>query len=556
MEVHKSKIVIYARKSTESEDRQILSIDSQVKELREYAQNQNLEVARVFTESMSAKSPGRPIFNELMSLIEKGKFDLILCWKLDRLARNPVDGGALIWAMEKEQLKNIHTPQRTFINTGNDKFWMQLEFGMAKKYVDDLSDNVKRGRRAKIERGWFPGMPPLGYLNDRNAGTIIRDPKRFQIVRKLWDLMLSGAHAPYRIMLLADERFGLRTRQYKRFGGNPLALSMIYALFKNPFYYGVIRNRGELFRGKHEAMVTKAEFDRVQELLDDRAKPRPKRHVFAFTGLIKCGECGASITAEDRINRQGHEYIYYHCTKRKRPIRCKQKHIEVNHLETQISEFLGSLTISREIKDWIIRLLQEMNEDEMRKDRATIESLNRRSEACVKELSELLNMKLRGMLTDDEYNGKKQELENERIRIRELTEDSNDRFTQVIRRCEEAFEFAHVAKNKFDNGTLEEKRAILSYTGSNLVLKDGILRIEAKKPFALIKTMLSVSCANNIRFEPAILALGKTKTASTNAALSTWWGLIEDVRTFYWENRTNLESLKLPDILHSSRKKD
>lgn len=554
MDNNKSKIAIYARKSTESEDRQILSIDSQVKELHDYGESLGLKEIKVFTESMSAKSPGRPIFNELMTLVEKGNYNQILCWKLDRLARNPVDGGALIWAMERDRLNCIHTPQRTFTNTGNDKFWMQLEFGMAKKYVDDLSDNVKRGRRAKLQQGWIPGFPPLGYLNDRNSGIIIRDHERFDLVRKMWDLMLAGNHTPYRIMLIANEQWGLRTRQFKRSGGNPLGLSTLYALFKNPFYYGVIRNHGDLFPGRHEAMITKSEFDRVQELLQDRSKPRPKRHAFAFTGLIKCGECGMSVTAEDRINRQGHAYVYYHCTKKKRLTHCSQKYIEAHRLEQQISEYLESLTISKEITEWTIKLLRDLHEDEVKKDRAAIASLHKRLESCTKETAELLNMKLKGLLNDDEYTTKKRELENERTRIKELADDSDDRFTKVINRCEEAFEFAHIAKSRFDNGTLEEKRAILSYTGSNLVLKDGILRIEAKKPFAMIKSMADSSSLKDTRFEPALLSLGKTKAAPCGTALSKWWGLVQDVRTFYWENRTNLESLKLPNILKSNRK--
>jgi len=549
-----SHIAIYARKSTESEDRQILSIDSQVKELRDFAREQNLSVARVFTESMSAKSPGRPVFNELMALIHRGKLDGLLCWKLDRLARNPVDGGALIWAMEEGHLKNIHTPQRTFINTGNDKFWMQLEFGMAKKYVDDLSDNVKRGRRAKIEKGWWPGLPPLGYLNDRNTSTIIKDTERFPLMRRMWDMMLSGEYTPHHILKIANEQWGLRTRRFKRFGGGPLALSMVYKLFKNPFYYGVIRYKGGCFQGSHDPMISKSEFDRVQELLDDRAKPRPKRHIFAYTGLIKCGECGASVTAEYRINRQEHEYVYYHCTKKKRMISCSQKYIEVKRLERQISDFLGSLTITREIKDWAIRLLQELHEEEIKKDRVAIESLNKRHEGCMKEISELLNMKLRGLLTDEEYASKKQELENERIRIKEFSEDGNDRFTQIVRWCEEAFEFAHVAKSKFDNGTTEEKRAILGYTGSNLILKDGILLIEAHKPLFLIRKTVELPSVKKCMLEPGVFRLTERNKSSQGSALNTWWGLIQDVRTFYWENRTRLESLKLPDILHSSRK--
>src|SRR5262245_15068932 len=122
------RYIIYARKSTESEDRQVLSIDSQVHELREFARSRGIQVATVLSEARSAKAPGRTVFGGLMRELARERAQGILCWKLDRLARNPVDGGALIWAFDEGKLREIATPQRSFSNTGNDKFWMQLEF--------------------------------------------------------------------------------------------------------------------------------------------------------------------------------------------------------------------------------------------------------------------------------------------------------------------------------------------------------------------------------------------------------------------------------------------
>jgi len=249
-----TKYLIYVRKSSESEDRQVLSIDSQVKELKDWARRSNLQIAEIISESKSAKAPGRPGFNSLMRKIYKSKANGILCWKLDRLARNPLDGGSLIWAVEEGKIQEIATPQRSFNNTGNDKFWMQLEFGMAKKYVDDLSDNVKRGLRAKLEQGWLPGPPPLGYLNDKASRTIVKDPERFPLVRKLWNLVASGVHSPSQVLEIANDQWGLRTRQTRCLGNKPMSHSTLYRIFHNPFYYGVIQRHGQLFAGAHEPM--------------------------------------------------------------------------------------------------------------------------------------------------------------------------------------------------------------------------------------------------------------------------------------------------------------
>ena len=529
----KATVAIYVRKSSESEDRQILSIDSQVRELKQYAQNENIKISEVFTESKSAKAPGRDVFNKLISLIQKGDIDGIVCWKLDRLARNPIDGGAVIWAFEENKLNHIFTPQRTFFNNGNDKFWMQLEFGMAKKYVDDLSDNVKRGIRAKLKTGWFPGLPPLGYLNDKLAKTIVIDPERFSLVRQMWDLMITGNYSPRAVLEIASDKLGLRTRKMNKIGGGLVAYSTIYAIFTNPFYYGEIFYNGEYYSGAHEPMITKSEFDRVQYLLGRSVRPRPQKHRFAFTGLIKCGECGASITAEHKKNRYGYKYIYYHCTKRKRTIRCNQKVIESKKLETQIISFLESITISKEIKDWTITLLHELHEEELAKNGVSCKSLQKRHDACKKELSELLNMKIRGLLNDSEYLKKKKELEEKRHKLKELLEDTDGCFNKILTYSEKAFDFAYTAKKRFENGTLEDKRNILSYTGSNLILKNKILHINPQKPLFLIQKTLRSQPAHKTKFEPLNISLDKTKNRIKDPEFSMWLPLVKEVRTFY-----------------------
>ncbi len=498
-----SKIAIYARKSTESEDRQVLSLDSQISELKSYAESQGLVISEIYRESKSAKAPGRPIFDDMIKKIQCKKIDSVLCWKLDRLARNPIDGGNIIWALEEEKLKSIHTPQREFLNTGNDKFWMALEFGISKKYVDDLSDNVKRGLKARLERGWIPGRPPLGYLNDKENRTIIKDPERFLLVRRMWDLMLSGNYTPNTILKIATEEWGLRTRKHKRFGGGPVGYSEIYKIFTNPFYYGKIVRKGELHQGAHPPMITKSEFDRVQDELHRSSNKRPKRHSFAYTGMIKCGECGAGVTAEHRINRYGYHYVYYHCTKRKRTVRCSQKYIQEQELERQISQFLQTITIADDFKDWAIKVLRDIHEEEQGKNIAASKSLHKRYTEIKTELSELMNIRLRGLLSDQEYLEKKEELENEQNRLKEMIEDSEHNFEDLLDKCEKVFEFACHAKSKFENGTLKEKRTILNQIGSNLVLRNKKLHILPQKPFLIIKKGIASGSANIAMFEPS-----------------------------------------------------
>src|SRR5882724_3206169 len=352
---------IYCRKSTEAEDRQVLSIESQTRELELLAAKLNFPIAEILTESMSAKAPGRPVFNEMMQRLYRGEAVGIICWKLDRLARNSVDGGSIIWAIKQHGIK-VKTLAQSYAREDDNIILMYIEFGMAQKYVDDLSKNVKRGLKTKIENGWYPGVAPAGYLNhtDKLTGqnTLIKDPERFPLIRQMWDLMLTGLHTPPRIREMANHQWGYRTRSTRKMGGKPLCRSGIYHIFTKPFYFGRYEypeGSGLWDDGKHEPMITEAEYDKVQALLGRKGNPRPKTHFdFAFTGLMRCGSCGSMVTAEEKhqvicgncrfkfAHRSRHscpkcqtpiaemvrpvllQYTYYHCSRSQNP-RCPEK---------------------------------------------------------------------------------------------------------------------------------------------------------------------------------------------------------------------------------------
>lgn len=551
---------LYARKSTESEDRQVQSIESQVKELTDYTQKHYLTIEKVFIESKSAKQPGRPVFNQMMKEIRKKKEPVgILCWKPDRLARNMMDGANVIWELEKEALLEILTPNRPYRNNSNDKFMLQLEFGMAKKYVDDLSENVKRGLRAKIEKGWRPGVAPLGYLNspagEKGQKTIIKDPDRFHLVKRIWELMLTGLYTPPQILKIANSQWRFHTRQMARQGGTPLPRATIYRILTNSFYAGLIEYKGTLYPGKHEPMVSIEDYEKVQRMLGKRGNPRAKQYSFTYRGLMNCGECGAMVTAEQKrklLKDTGTVklYHYYHCTKRKEP-NCTQGSIEEKELEYQIVEYLRQIEIPTFLYEWAIRYLQGLKLKEKNENQEYLEKQKKALEQCELQLSNLLRLKIStentggNLLSDVEFVREKNRLLKEKLHKEQEISQRRSEKEECQELTLQTFEFAHYARLWFKNGDQERRRAVVAALGSNHKLLNRKLLIQANKYLLPLENGLGRLKTDFGMFEPMNFSSLNRQTAPVLSGLSVWRGCVDDVRTAIRESK---EKIAFPDF--------
>lgn len=541
-----NRVFIYARKSSESEDRQVASVESQLKELSDVVKKSKLQVANTYRESQSAKAPGRPQFNLMIEEISKGTVQSVVCWKLDRLARNPVDGGSIIWAVNQLGLQ-IVTP--TKIYTKDDLLLMYVEFGMANQFINDLSKNTKRGLKAKAEKGWLPSGAKPGYMNDKYAErgnkTVVKDPDRFPLIRKAWELMLTGEYTPPKVLTVMNKEWGYRTPKRKRLGGKPMTRSYLYKVFTDPFYYGEFEypvGSGNWYKGKHEPMITKDEFQRVQAILGRKIKARPKTRVFDYTGLFECGECGAAITAEDKLqcictgckkkfscktrdncsycgllisemsNPVILHYIYYHCTKRVNP-KCTQGSITKEEFEKQVDKKLSKIQISERFKDWAIKYLNEANESETEDRNKVLTSLQEAYNDCVKRIDNLVKLKISphnsdgSLLSDDEFRNQKESLIKEKASLEEKLGDTDDRIDKWIELTEKTFNFACYARHWFANGTREQKRSIFHGLGSNLKLFDKTVLIDVDKPYEEISKLRDEEDSISPMFEPEKVAL-------------------------------------------------
>ncbi len=461
------KYFIYARKSTDEEDRQVLSIESQINELKEFAAKEKLEIAASLCEANTAKEPGRIIFNEMLLRIENGEADGILAWHPDRLARNPIDGGKVIYLVDTNKIKSLKFPSFWFDNTPQGKFMLNIAFGQSKYYIDNLSENVKRGIRQKLRRGEWPGPAPVGYLNDLKNKTIILNSNKYKFIQKLFKMYSTG---DYSLKYLADNfnELGFTSRN-----GNNLSASIIQRILSNPFYHGAFKLNGELYQATHEPIITKKLFDKCQDVMNSRGRTHTnKTHNYIFTGLMKCGVCGCSITAE---KQKGH--IYYRCTKKKG--NCNTKYTR----EESLTELLQNTLLKHCLPDnWIPKMLAKLKQDEAQSKEDTkqaISSLESQITALESKLDSLLELKLEDSISKNEYLNKKELLLKQKLDLEEKLKEINNRGNNWLEPMRDFILLNKQTKKIAKQGNLQQIRQSLKNIGSNFILKDNSLLLAA-----------------------------------------------------------------------------
>ncbi len=532
-EANKIKYFLYARKSSESEDRQVQSIDDQVNRLNKLASDLHLDIEKTYTEAKSAKKPNnRPVFDEVLERIENGEADGILCWQINRLSRNPIDSGKLSWLLQQGTLKSIQTIDRQYLPDDNVLLF-SVESGSANQFILDLSKNVKRGIQGKLERGERPGMAAVGYLNDVITHTIVKDVDRFPLIRKCWDLMLTGNYTVPQLLDKLNNEWGFLSAKRKKTGGKPLALSGLYKIFTNQFYTGVIVHKGQQYEGKHEPIITLEEYDRVQILLGRKGKPRSKRHEFAFTGCLRCGTCGCLYTAEthNKVLKSGEirEHTYYHCTRKTTKVKCNQrKNILVNDLEVMIEKEIEKYTILPEFLGWALEVLNKKNDTEI-DDRSKIYEMRHRALAAAQnELDELTKMRYRQLIDDDTFIKEKNELQAKVTQMKGQLRETETRAEKWLELTEKTFTFATYARKAFITAKgkegLELKKEILMAIGKTPIMQEGKLLIEPNEWFIPIANGYSTLEKEYQGLEPDKMPMNKVKTEALASVITRWQG--------------------------------
>jgi site-specific DNA recombinase len=363
------KAVVYARVSSKEQEKEGFSIPAQLKLLEEYAGRYGFLVAQEYVDVETAKQTGRAAFGEMIGYLKAHpSIRVLLVEKTDRLYRNLKD-----WVTVDDLEVEIHfVKEGVLLSRGSrssEKFMHGIKVLVAKNYIDNLSEEARKGMQEKAEQGIWPTVAPLGYRNV--AGTdgkkiIEPDPGSAPIISRLFEWYATGTLS----VKEAAQKAKAAGLVYRK-SGAPVPLSTVHATLRNRLYMGEFLWNGRLYVGKHQPLVSRDLWERVQSVLDGRhaKKHRRLKHNFAFSGLIACGHCGCSIVGEIKKQR----YVYYHCTGYKG--QCKEPYVREEIIEQRFSELLGRLTFDEEVLAWVRDALHASHADEKREHETAISRL-------------------------------------------------------------------------------------------------------------------------------------------------------------------------------------
>lgn len=520
------KYFLYARKSSEDKAKQVQSIPDQLRILRELARQRGLQILDTITDIKSAKAPGRTGFTNMIQRIQAGEADGIICWKVDRLSRNSVDGGTLMWMLQNSSIREIITPERVYYPQDNTLL-LSVEFGLATQTIRDLSTNVKRGMKSKIEKGWLPTVAPIGYVNEKQGikgqKRIFPDPVYFPIINGLWLHLLQNRCSMMQLYTYMQSECPIFL------SGKIMAFSSFHRLFQNKFYCGLFYWSGDTHTGAHEPMITLSQFEEAQTYLFQKHGIRERNLQFDLKGEFRCGTCGALITAEQhkkyvKAAKEDRIYRFYRCHRRKSGIECHEKPLSEPKLEAQILERLSNLQLPDEIIQFGIKTLDAM---QSQSEESIAEKQFQRELCDITTKIETIGNNLAEERDSDARTLMMRRLNELRVTQRKLAEDRDAAKTKRKNQHVEirnSLGLIHNAKRVFVSGTKDQKRAILRGIGSNWKLSDKKLSCEPNFVAVALEKTKQLHSADIAMFEPEQAQLGTSKTLSHELTTTIWSG--------------------------------
>lgn len=478
------KAVLFCRVSSKEQEETGYSLPSQEKLLTEYCQSRDFEIGKIFSLSESAGgSKQRKIFQEMLEYLTKAKIKILVVEKTDRLTRNMRDAVAINNWIENDDEKQIHFVKENFIlhrnSKSNDKFIWGIKVTTAQYYLDNLSEEVKKGQKEKLRQGWLPTSAPYGYktIGDKGRKIHVIDDSNALIIKKMFELYATGG---YSVKTISNEVYNLGLRSIN---GKKIQNSRIHHLLTNPFYIGFNVWNGQRTKGEQEPLIDIETFEKVQKTLKSKCTPKYSKHDYLFKGFFKCSECGGTITWEQKKG-----IIYGHCNHyRQCPIRQWSKE---KNIETKLINELKQLKITNpRLMEWLGRALKESNKNESEFYLESIKQLEKQREVLKKRLDTMYIDKIDGKITESFYNEKFNEFSTEL----KIVDKNISGHTTAVNLAQERrirlYEIAQKGSEDFVDGDVAKKRELIRMVFCNMKLKEEKVLYDLQEDPAFLKQL-------------------------------------------------------------------
>ena len=475
------KALIFCRVSSKEQEETGYSLPAQKKLLEDYSREHNLDVDKTFSISESAGGDKqRKIFNEMLVYLVKHDIEILVVEKTDRLTRNHTDAVEVDKWINKDPNRQVHFVKENFIlhkdSKSNEKFIWNIKVSVAQYYIDNLSEEVKKGQKEKLAQGWLPTRPPLGYrtIGEKGHRTHVIDDATKNFALKMFKYYASGEYSLYKLANKLYEE-GLISEK-----GHKIPKSRIHEYLSDPFYIGMNRWNGKITIGSQETFIEKDLFEKVQLTLKGKTTPKINKHNFPFKSLIKCKECTGTITWEiQKGTNYGHCNHYRSCT--------QGKWAKEKDLEMQVLPSFEALKVrDARLLDWIKRALKETHTQETQQFTQVQDSLNKREEQIKKRLSALYDDKLDGKITEEFYSEKSQEYNSERAEIISQRKRLNAKDSNFYEKSVTLYDVAMKAGEIFQNAKEDKKRRLLRAVFANMKLDNCILSYDYSHPYEVL----------------------------------------------------------------------
>jgi site-specific DNA recombinase len=492
------KTILFCRVSSKEQEETGYSLSAQEKLLTEYANKKEFEIAKIFSISESASGhKQREIFNEMISYVQRENIKIIICEKADRLTRNFKDMVKIDEWLEKDELRELHLVKDSLALTKGSKSQEKLNWGIrilfAKNYIDNLSEEVRKGQKEKLAQGWLPTSPPIGYKTVGETGhrTYVIDEIKMPLVKKMFELYATRNYSLKKLTYIMNEA-GLRNNK-----GNVIVKSRIHQFLTDPFYIGKNRWNGVLHRGEQETFISNELFDKVHEILKSKTTPKYAKHNFLFKSLFRCMDCKGTITWE---THKGH--IYGHCNHYKA---CSQKKWFIeSEIEKQIIQGFDKLSLkSPRLVEWIRKALKETHKDTIEYYTTSLDELNKHLKLIEQRFEKIYDDKIDGKITEEFYNKKFKQYDEEKDKVSKAIKTHAHTSTRYFELAMNVYDLSQRAKEIYE-GTkeIDSKRQLLRLVYENLSVKDGKIFYTYTKAFKLL--YLAVEATNGTKFDSVV----------------------------------------------------